>query len=120
MAMRDNSRLDDTTRREEEVRRARHERERLDAERARRDSGEPAREGDVLGISDADPNVGEPRPAPSGGRRPSGIEVGERATGLGDVPPSDGASGVDMGGAGEGTDVRHETPRQRVKPGADK
>jgi hypothetical protein len=35
MAMRDNSRLDDTTRREEEVRRARHERERLDAERAR-------------------------------------------------------------------------------------
>jgi hypothetical protein len=108
MAMRDEMRRDEITRREEEE--ARH---------VRRDDDEPEREGDVLGISDAKPNVGEPRRARSGGRRPSGIEVRDRATGIGDVPQRDGASGVDMGAGGEGTDVRPESPRRRVEPDVD-
>jgi hypothetical protein len=79
-----------------------------------RKAGQP-HEGDVLGISDAPPHRGEPHSVPSGGRRPSGIEVGHRATGIGDVPQRDGASGVDMGAAGEGTGLKHESHREHVK-----
>ena len=65
-----------------------------------------AQPGDVLGIS----NPGGPKlPHPaSDGTTPRGIEVrGEpkRHWGNEDVPQRDGASGVDMGGGGEGTDV---------------
>jgi hypothetical protein len=74
----------------------------------------PEREGDVLGISDAKPGVGEPRHAAPGRRRPSGIEVRDHATGIGDVPRSDGASGVDMGGGGEGTHVSSTERRTRT------
>ncbi len=95
---------------------------------ARRDTHKPERtklgddrkgaephEGDILGISDAPPNLGEPHSIPGGGHRPSGIDVRDRATGIGDVPQSDGASGVDMGGAGEGTGLKHESHRERAK-----
>jgi hypothetical protein len=77
--------------------------------------GPEPHEGDVLGISDAPPNRGEPHSTPGGGRRPSGIEARVRATGIGDVPQRHGASGIDMGGAGEGTDVKHESHRERAK-----
>lgn len=66
---------------------------------------EPDRKGDVLGISDADPNVEIPKPADKGSGHARGIDVRRRQTGLGDVPQRDGASGVDMGGGGEGTDI---------------
>jgi hypothetical protein len=62
--------------------------------------------GDVLGIS----NPGGPKlpHPPSDGTTPQGIEVrGEpkRHWGNEDIPQSDGASGIDMGGAGEGTGI---------------
>ena len=119
MALKDYSRRDGETWAEEEARRAREEQERREDDRASKD-GKPAREGDVLGISDARPNVGEPLRAKPGRRRPAGIEVGDRATGIGDVPRRDGASGVDMGGGGEGTDVRPaEPPTRRLEPDVD-
>ena len=114
MAMKDDPRFIETARREEEARQAREVRDRRDADRVRKDD-EPEREGDVLGISDANPHVGEPRPAPSGGRSPAGIEVRDRATGIGDVPRRDGASGTDMGAGGEGTDIREESPRRPLR-----
>lgn len=76
----------------------------------------PAREGDVLGISDADPTVAPPT-APRRGRRrrAQGIEVGERVTGIGDVPQRSGASGADLGG-GEGVDVDPDPPDVEETP----
>jgi hypothetical protein len=112
MAIRDTDRHDTGTRRDD----TRHrQRGNPDASIKAQETDEPQREGDVLGISDAPLNVGEPHSVPGGGRRPSGIEVRDRATGLGDVPQHDGASGVDMGGGGEGTDVRLESPRERSR-----
>ena len=73
--------------------------EERDARAARRSK----HEGDVLGISDANPDVHIPtRP---GGGPVEGIEVRERATGIDDVPRRSGATGIDMGAAGEGTDI---------------
>jgi len=63
--------------------------------------------GDILGISRAEgPKLPHP---PSDGSTPQGIEVrGERPRHWGneDVPQSDGVSGIDMGGAGEGTQIK--------------
>jgi hypothetical protein len=68
--------------------------------------------GDVLGVSRAaGPQLPSP---PSDGSTPSGIEVrGERPRHWGneDIPQSDGVSGIDMGGAGEGTGVKDSRPR---------
>jgi hypothetical protein len=66
--------------------------------------------GDVLGIS----NPGGPKlpHPPSDGSTPRGIDVrGERPRHWGneDVPQSDGASGMDMGGSGEGTQVKGDS-----------
>ena len=64
------------------------------------------REGDVLGISDADPAVEIPRATDDRGGNPAGIEVGTGAgTGLGALPRTAGATGADMGSGGTGTDV---------------
>jgi hypothetical protein len=63
--------------------------------------------GDVLGISNAG-GPALPHP-PSDGTTPRGIEVrGEpkRHWGNEDIPQSDGVSGIDMGGGGEGTQVK--------------
>jgi hypothetical protein len=68
--------------------------------------------GDVLGVSNpAGPKLPHP---PSDGSTPRGIEVrGEpkRHWGNEDIPQSDGASGVDMGGGGEGTGIDSDLPR---------
>ncbi len=65
--------------------------------------------GDILGVSNpAGPKLPHP---PSDGSTPRGIEVrGERPRHWGneDIPQSDGASGIDMGGAGEGTGIRSD------------
>ena len=62
--------------------------------------------GDVLGVSNPEgPQLPHP---PSDGSTPRGIDVrGEpkRHWGNEDIPQSDGASGIDMGGGGEGTDI---------------
>jgi len=65
--------------------------------------------GDVLGIS----NPGGPKlpHPPSDGSTPRGIDVrGERRRhwGTEDIPQSDGATGIDMGGGGEGTQIEAE------------
>jgi len=62
---------------------------------------EPARHGDVLGLTDADPNVEIPRATNDRGGNPKGIEVGSPATGVEEWGNTErGAVGVDLGGAG--------------------
>jgi hypothetical protein len=72
--------------------------------------------GDVLGVSNpAGPKLPHP---PSDGSTPRGIEVrGEptRHWGNEEMPQSDGASGIDMGGAGEGTGIKASRPRAAAK-----
>ena len=70
--------------------------------------------GDVLGISDpSGPKLPHP---PSDGSTPRGIEVrGEpkRHWGNEDIPQSDGATGVDMGGAGSDPQIASDLPRRK-------
>jgi hypothetical protein len=63
------------------------------------------REGDVLGISNADPAAPIPKPARKGSGHAEGIDVRGHASGIGDLTHGAGATGVDMGGGGAGTDV---------------
>ncbi len=89
--------------------------ERDERNRKTRDT-EPAHEGDVLGLSDADPNVQIPVRIKPGGGSPQGIDVREHASGIGDISQSSGATGVDMGHGGEGTGVSSEPSRPRSAP----
>jgi len=73
----------------------------------------PAREGDVLGISDADPNAPIPQHKKPGGGHPEGIDVRERATGIGDLSQNPGATGIDMGAGGEGTGIASRSSRPK-------
>ena len=70
--------------------------------------------GDVLGVSNpAGPKLPSP---PSDGSTARGIDVrGERPRHWGneDIPQSDGASGIDMGAGGEGTNIEPEHPRPK-------
>ena len=72
--------------------------------------------GDILGISDpAGPKLPHP---PSDGSAARGIDVrGEpkRHWGDEDIPQSDGATGIDMGGAGDSTQIAPEHPRPKVE-----
>jgi hypothetical protein len=72
--------------------------------------------GDVLGVSRAEgPKLPHP---PSDGSTPRGIEVRpgpERHWGNEDIPQSDGATGIDMGGAGSGPQISSEQhPRPKT------
>ncbi len=72
--------------------------------------------GDVLGIS----NPGGPKlpHPPSDGSTPRGIDVRserKRHWGNEDIPQSDGATGIDMGGGGDGPQVAAEHPRPKVE-----
>jgi hypothetical protein len=80
--------------------------------RKRQSDARKHHEGDVLGISDAGPAATIPT---HGGRKghPAGIEVREHTTGIGDLHHGSGATGIDMGGAGEGTDVEPASTRRR-------
>lgn len=82
--------------------------------RDRRNPEGPAHEGDVLGLGDANPNVDIPANIKPGGGRPQGIDVRDRATGIGDIEQTSGATGIDMGHAGEGTGVSSEPKRPRA------
>jgi len=82
---------------------------------ARTNEDHKKHEGDVLGISDADPNAAPPSRARRGGRTPQGIEVGAPVTGIGDVRQGSGAVGTDLGG-GAGVDVRPNSPDVEEKP----
>lgn len=61
-------------------------------------------EGDVLGLGPSNPDVRLPKPATSR-KRPRGIDVIRPATGIGDVPQRTGATGIDMGYGGQGTQI---------------
>jgi hypothetical protein len=79
--------------------------------------GRKQREGDVLGISNADPAVRLPSTPGKGHHRPEGIEVRGHASGIGDLTHGTGATGVDMGGGGTGTDLEPDaahTSRERT------
>lgn len=82
----------------------------------KKNENEKEQPGDVLGVSNpSGPKLPHP---PSDGSTPRGIEVrGEptRHWGIEDIPQSDGATGIDMGGSGAGTQVRAEHPRTKVE-----
>ena len=67
---------------------------------------EPARHGDIIGVTDADPNVEIPRATEDRGGNPTGIEVREHASGIGELKRTKGATGIDMGAGGTGTGVK--------------
>jgi hypothetical protein len=69
--------------------------------------------GDVLGLTDDKSGVKLPHP-PSDGSTPSGIEFEKntRHWGADELNRSKGATGIDMGGGGQGTDV---APPRRTK-----
>lgn len=69
-------------------------------------------EGDILGISDADPAVEIPRATEDRGGNPAGIEVGTSGATMGALRRTPGATGIDMGGAGTGTDIEPARPRR--------
>ena len=76
-----------------------------------RSDDRPLREGDVLGVSDAPPDVEIPRATTDRGGHPAGIEVRERTSGNSELRQTPGATGIDMGAGGTGTDI--EPPSRR-------
>lgn len=69
---------------------------------------EPERQGDVLGLSDVSPDVEIPRATDDRGGNPAGIEVRTPTTGTADLKLTDGATGVQLGSVGSGTEDRDE------------
>jgi BRCT domain type II-containing protein len=65
----------------------------------------PEHEGDILGLSDASPAVEIPRATEDRGGHPAGIEVRSPTTGTSELKQTKGATGIDMGAAGSGTDL---------------
>lgn len=63
--------------------------------------------GDILGLSDTPASTTIPQATTDHGGHPKGIEIGEyrRHSGADELTPSKGATGIDMGGAGSGTDI---------------
>lgn len=112
------ARTDDEARRYLE--KEREERERLEreeeearAEAAKADMSEPTRKGDVLGLSDVTPDVEIPQASRDHGGHPKGIEVRQPTTGTAELKRSKGATGIDMGAAGSGTDLDPNEVRPR-------
>ncbi len=82
-------------------------------ERVKAAEQDPKREGDILGLSDAPPEVEIPRATEDRSGNPAGIEVREHATGIGHLKPGKGATGIDMGAGGSGTGVSPEPSRPK-------
>jgi hypothetical protein len=64
----------------------------------------PEHAGDVLGLSDAPSDVTIPRATTDRGGHPQGIEI-EPSHDHDALKQSKGATGIDMGAGGEGTDI---------------
>lgn len=79
----------------------------------------PEREGDVLGISDSPPEAEIPQAARNRGGHAQGIDVRGHASGIGDLRQSSGATGIDMGHAGKGTDITSHPRRPAASTDAD-
>ena len=69
---------------------------------------EPERQGDVLGLSDASPAVEIPQATDDHSGSPAGIEVRVPTTGTSELQQTKGATGIQMGAAGSGTDIEPE------------
>jgi hypothetical protein len=82
-----------------------------EAKAIQKQDSEPERQGDVLGLSDASPAVEIPRATDDRSGNPAGIEVRSPATGTGDLKQTAGATGVQMGAAGSGTDLEPDDLR---------
>jgi hypothetical protein len=67
---------------------------------------EPERQGDVLGLSDASPAVEIPRATDDHSGNPAGIEVRIPTSGTSELRQTKGATGIQMGAAGSGTDIQ--------------
>jgi len=81
------------------------------------DADKPTREGDVLGISDSPLEPGIPGVINRGTGHPQGIDVRRPASGIGDVSQHPGATGIDMGGAGDGEVIEDSRiAERRQKP----
>jgi len=63
--------------------------------------------GDILGLSDTPASTKIPQATTDHGGHPKGIEIGEyrRHSGSDELQPSKGATGIDMGAGGSGTDI---------------
>ncbi len=121
MATPGQARANDEARRYQE--KEREERERLEREeRAAADKAAadetPARQGDILGLSDVTPDVEIPQASRDHGGHPAGIEVRQPTTGTAELKQSKGATGIDMGAAGSGTDLDPDEirPRSPIEP----
>jgi len=87
------------------------EAQRKAAEEAAKNAPEPERLGDVLGLSDASPDVEIPRATNDRSGNPAGIEVREPTTGTADLTRGKGATGMLLGGGESGTDLQPEPKR---------
>lgn len=79
-----------------------------DSKRNRSDADEAQRQGDILGIGDVVKSPGDPVTdfdEESVARRRARLREGEQAESGTELPRGSGATGIDMGAGGEGTDV---------------
>lgn len=67
--------------------------------------------GDVLGLSDAPPDVEIPRATQDRGGHPKGIELGRERRATGELPRIGGPTGASMGAGGSGTDIEPDQSR---------
>jgi hypothetical protein len=74
----------------------------------KRNKKDDKKAGDILGISDTPASTQIPRATEDHGGHAQGIEIGQqptRHTGFDELNQSKGATGIDMGGGGTGTDI---------------
>jgi hypothetical protein len=76
----------------------------------RADDKTPKHEGDVLGLSDADPSVEIPHPPHRGDSSGRSTEPPPRRSSA--LGQSKGATGIDMGAGGTGTDIEPAATRR--------
>ena len=69
------------------------------------------RQGDVLGLSDASPAVEIPRATDDRSGNPAGIEVRVPTTGTSELRQTKGATGVQLGASGSGSDLDPDADR---------
>ncbi len=81
--------------------------------RERVDEKAPKRAGDILGISDADPAV--PIPQATTDRSPSHVSDEPATARTTPLQQTKGATGIDMGAGGTGTDIEPSTPRRSTE-----
>jgi hypothetical protein len=76
---------------------------------------QPERLGDVLGLSDASPEVEIPQATADHSGNPAGIEVRTPTTGTSELKRGKGATGIQMGAGESGTDIEPEPPRPALR-----